>query len=166
MLTGFNRQEVIAMTGIKPSNLSYLDETELVKPLKIGNSKKPQVIYSVEQIIQIKLIQRLREQLSLQEIRKVLAYLTERQYKLSVFNCRMVLVEKELYLVENECEFGAYVLKASGKNKGQIMIHQIGQLGEAIIELQQEAIRKQILDFEKRAEGTLLETIPKAFSKS
>ncbi|MCY7273784.1 MAG: hypothetical protein LH702_08555 [Phormidesmis sp. CAN_BIN44] len=39
------------------------------------------------------------------------------------------------------------------------MIHQIGELGDAIIELQQEAIGGQILDFEKPTQGTLIESI-------
>ncbi|BAS60431.1 MULTISPECIES: helix-turn-helix domain-containing protein [Leptolyngbya] len=165
MTTGFNRQEVIAMTGIKPSNLSYLDETDLVKPHKIGESKKPQVIYSIEQVIQIKLIQRLREQLSLQEIRKIFQFLVDRQYQPSIFGCKLMRVGKELYFVESECEFGAYVLSVSGKHKGQIMIHQIGELGEAIVELQQEALKRQILDYEKRAKGTLLETVSQVMAK-
>lgn len=160
MSGGFTRQEVIAMTGAKASNLSYLDSTELVVPNKQGNPKRPTVIYSVEQVLQIKIIQRLREKLSLQEIRKILKFLEDRKYKPSLFECNLVLIEDQLYLIEDIEKFGAQilqVLKASGKDKGQVVIHEIGPLGDVIADLRREAHRHNVLDFEKRAKGTPLE---------
>lgn len=157
MTEGFERQEVIAMTGAKPGNLSYLDSTKLVVPRKDGNSKRPRVVYSVEQVLEIKIIERLRERLSLQEIRKVLHFLREKNYQPSIFSCNLVFIGKQLYLIENMNDFGVRVLEASGKNKGQVVIHEVGSIGDVIAELRNEARQKQILDFDKRAKGTLLE---------
>lgn len=157
MASGFIRQEVLAMTGIKPGNLSYLDSADLVKPQKNGNPKRPTVIYSVEQVLQIKIIQRLREKLPLQEICKVLRFLQARNYQPSLFNCNLVFIEKQLYLIEDTSDFGARVLEASGKNKGQIVIHQVGSIGDVIPELRREAYHHQVLDFDKRSRGTLLD---------
>lgn len=157
MISGFTRQEAIALTGMKSSKLSYLDETELVKPQKIGNSKRPKVFYSAEQILQLKVIQRLRERLSLQEIRKVIEFLEERNYQHSIFECKLVFVDAQLYLIEDWEEFGRIVLKASHKNKGQLIIHEIGKIGEVLSELEKEAERNAVPDFKKRTEGTPLQ---------
>lgn len=157
MISGFTRQEALSITGITEGRLSYLDRTGLVSPEKLGNPKKPKVIYSVGQIIDLKVISRLREKLSLQEIRKVLDYLKQRNYEQSLFECNLIFVDEDLYLVENWDEFGQTVVsKASGKDKGQIVIHDIGKIGEVISELQKEAEKRQVLDYEKRTRGTPL----------
>lgn len=156
MVQGFTRQETIALTGTKSGKLSYLDSTGLVVPKKIGSSKRPKVFYSAEQVLQLKVMQRLRERLSLQEIRKVIAFLKERNYKHSLFECNLVFIGDQLYLIEDWQNFGMMVLEASGKNKGQVAIHQIGAIGEVFSELQREAERNAVPDFPKRIEGTPL----------
>ena len=156
MIGGFTRRELITMTGAKPGNLSYMDRTGLVTPTKIGNLKRPVVIYTIEQVLQIKIIERLRERLSLQEIRKVLIFIQERNYKPSLFQCNLVLIGEQAYLIEDQSKFGSVVLEASGKNKGQIVIHEIGPIGDIIADLKREA-RGHVMDFDKRTKGTLLE---------
>ncbi|MEO8893283.1 MAG: MerR family transcriptional regulator [Coleofasciculaceae cyanobacterium] len=158
MTNGFTRQETIAITGVKSGRLSYLDKTGLVTPEKEGNHKHPKVIYNWEKVLQIKIIERLRENLSLQEIRKILDFLQKRGYSPSLFRCKLVFIDKQLYLIENWEKFGNLVLKASGTNKGQIVIHEIGAIGEILSELREEAERNHILDFNKRAKGTPLES--------
>lgn len=157
MTNGFTRQETIAITGAKSGRLSYLDKTGLVTPEKDGNPKHPKVTYNWEKVLQIKIIERLRENLSLQEIRKVLDFLQTRGYSPSLFRCKLVFVDKELYLIESWEKFGDLILKASGSNKGQVIIHEIGAIGEVLQELRQEAEKNEILDFNKRAKGTPLE---------
>ncbi len=159
MINGFTRQETIAITGVKSGRLSYLDKTGLVVPDKLGNPKHPKVVYDWEKILQIKIIERLREKLSLQEIRKVIEFLKTRGYNPSLFSCKLVLVDKQLYLIENWEKFGNLVLEASGANKGQIVIQEIGSIGEVLSELRQEAEKQQVLDFNKRAKGTPLEAV-------
>lgn len=156
MASGFTRQETLALTGISSGRLSYLDRTGLVLPIKFGNPKHPSVIYSWEQVLQIKTIERLRETLSLQEIRKVLDFLEKRGYEPSIFKCQLALIGSELYLIEDWEEFGKQVLKVSGKNKGQVAIQSIGSIGDVISDLWKEAEDHHILDFEKRTQGTPL----------
>lgn len=153
---GFTRQEVLSLTSLTSGRLSYLDRTGLVTPNKVGNPKRPKVIYSLEQILQIKVIERLREKLSLQEIRKVISFLEEQEYSPSLFTSKLVLVDSQLYLIENWEKFGTFVLEASGKNKGQIVIHQIGKIGEVLSELRTKAEKNHVLDFDKRIDGTPL----------
>lgn len=157
MVSGFTRQETLALTGMKSGKLSYWDETGLVVPEKFGNSKRPRVFYSAEQVLQLKIIQRLRERLSLQETRKVIDFLKERNYKPTLFECKLVFIGEQLYLIEDWQEFGKFVLEASGKNKGQIIIHEIGSIGNVISELESEAEKNTVPDYKKRTEGTPLE---------
>jgi DNA-binding transcriptional MerR regulator len=159
MTNGFTRQETIAITGVKSGRLSYLDKTGLVVPEKHGNPRHPRVVYDWEKILQIKIIERLREKLSLQEIRKVLEFLRARGYNPSLFSCKLVFIGKQLYLIEDWEDFGNLVLEASGTNKGQIVIHEIGSIGEVLSELRQEAKKHHVLDFNKRAKGTPLEDV-------
>lgn len=155
MVSGFTRQETIALTGVDSGRLSYLDRTKLVVPLKFGNPRHPKVVYSWQQVLELKIIERLREKLSLQEIRKVLKFLQERDYEPSFFVNNLVLVNKKLYLIEDPRDFGLTVLEASGKNRGQVVIHEVGAIGNIIDELAKEAEKHHVLDFEKRAGITL-----------
>ena len=151
MVSGFTRQETIALTGINSGKLSYLDRTGLVIPQKFGNSKHPKVVYSWQQVLEIKTIEALRERLSLQETRKVLKFLERRNHEPTFFVHNLVFVNSQLYLIEDLRDFGLTVLEASGKGKGQVVIHQVGAIGDIITELRREAEKHHVLDFEKRA---------------
>jgi DNA-binding transcriptional MerR regulator len=157
MLRGFTRQETILLTGIKSSQLSYFDRTDLITPQKIGNPTHPKVIYTWQQVLELKTIERLRVKLSLQEIRKVLDFLRIREHKPSFFSHQMVFVNSQLYLIENANDFGLTVLEASGANKGQVVIREIGAVGDVISELWKEAQKHQVLDFDRRAGDIPLE---------
>lgn len=155
MASGFARQETIALTGIKPGRLSYFDRTGFIVPQKFGNSKHPKVVYSWQQVLEIKTIEALGERLSLQEIRKVLKFLEERNHEPSFFIHNLVFVNSQLYLIEDLRDFGLTVLEASGKSKGQVVIHEVGAIGDIMTELTREAKKHHVLDFEKRAGITL-----------
>ncbi|AVH66221.1 MAG: hypothetical protein ACYTXA_13225 [Nostoc sp.] len=150
MASGFTRQETIALTGISSGRLSYLDRTELVVPEKFGNPQHPKVVYKWQQILEIKTIESLRQKLSLQEIRKVLYFLKFRDYEYSFFKHRLVFVNSQLYLIEDMQDFGLMILETSGKNQGQVVIHEIGEIGDVITELAIEAEKHHVLDFDKR----------------
>jgi DNA-binding transcriptional MerR regulator len=157
MASGFTRQEAIALTGISSGRLSYLDRTGLVVPDKFGNPKHPKVVYGWQKILEIKTIERLRERLSLQEIRKVLEFLKSKNYKPSFFIHSLVFLNSQLYLIEDLKDFGLMVLETSGKNKGQVVIHEVGPIGDVITDLYREAQKHHVLDFDKRAEILLRE---------
>lgn len=149
--SGFTRQETIALTGISSGRLSYLDRTQLVVPSKFGNPKHPKVVYSWKQVLGIKTIERLREKIPLQEIRKVLRFLKEHNYEPSFFAHNLVLLNSQLYLIKDLREFGLAVLEVSGDSKGQVVIHEVGPIGDIMAELAKEAEKHHVLDFEKRA---------------
>jgi DNA-binding transcriptional MerR regulator len=151
VVSGFTRQETLALTRIGSGRLSYLDRTGLVLPTKFGNSKHPKVVYSWQQVLEIKTIERLREKLSLQEIRKVLEFLKVKEHKPSFFAHSLVFVNSKLYLIEDLKDFSLTVLEASGSNQGQVIIHEVGPVGDVITELWKEAQKHHVLDFDKRS---------------
>lgn len=151
MTSGFTRQETIALTGISSGRLSYLDRTQLIVPSKFGNPKHPKVVYSWKQVLEIKTIERLREKIPLQEIRKVLKFLKDHDYESSFFAHDLVLLNSQLYLIKDLREFGLTVLEVSGDNKGQVVMHEVGPIGDIMTELAKEAEKHHVLDFEKRA---------------
>jgi DNA-binding transcriptional MerR regulator len=151
VISGFTRQETLALTRSSSGRLSYLDRTDLVVPSKIGNPKHPKVVYSWQQVLEIKTIERLREKLSLQEIRKVLNFLKLHDHHHSFFVHSLVFVNAQLFLIKDLENFGLIVLEASGNNRGQVVIQEIGPVGDVIVELWQEAQENHVLDFDKRA---------------
>ena len=157
MLRGFTRKEVMNLTGVTPGKLSYWDKTNVVSPVKIGNPKKPTVIYEWQNVIQLQVIMRLQEKLSLQEIRKILNFLESRNYSHSLFECKLFFVEHELYLVENSKDFAEYIVKASGKNKGQLALREVEPFRSILASLKTEAEAKCVPNFEERIKGTALE---------
>ncbi|MEM9808395.1 MAG: hypothetical protein AAF959_24285 [Cyanobacteria bacterium P01_D01_bin.56] len=120
-------------------------------PSKFGNPKHPKVVYGWKQVLEIKTIERLREKIPLQEIRKVLRFLEEHNYEPSFFAHNLVLLNSQLYLIKDLREFGLTVLEVSGDSKGQVVIHEIGSVGDIMVELAKEAEKHNVLDFEKRA---------------
>jgi DNA-binding transcriptional MerR regulator len=150
VISGFTRQEALVLTGISSGRLSYLDRTKLITPEKFGNPKHPKVVYTWQQVLEIKTIERLREKLSLQEIRKVLEFLKLKKHTPSFFVHSLVFVNAQLYLIEDLKDFGLIVLEASGKSKGQVVIQEIGAIGDVMTELWKEAQTHHVLDFDKR----------------
>lgn len=153
MESGFTRQETLRLTGLTSNKLSYLDRTDLVKPKKIGNPKHPTVIYSWEQILEIKTISRLREKISLQEIRQVINYLKQENYDFSIFKMSLLFFNSKLYWVKDEDELRKKVIELTGKYRGQFVIHSVTPIGDIITELWEEAKKHHVLDFDKRAKA-------------
>ena len=75
VIQGYTRQETANICGVNPSRLSYLDRNDLVVPQKIGNPKKPVCIYTWTQLLELKAIFKMREDISLQSIRQLVMFL-------------------------------------------------------------------------------------------
>jgi DNA-binding transcriptional MerR regulator len=151
--SGLTRQETIILTGVSSSRLSYLDSTMLVCPEKFGSPRRPIVVYGWDKILEIKIIDRLRGELTLQSIRKIAKDLDCTSVLLS--DSRLVFLDGSLYVLNerNWKSFGLKVLAAS--NRGQVYIRDICSASSIIDELR--AKKHKIIDFDKRVIGTPLE---------
>ena len=63
LIEGFTRSETLALTETTSNRLQYLEMKELVIPQRVGKSRRPTVIYSWEQILEIRAIKHLRQEI-------------------------------------------------------------------------------------------------------
>jgi DNA-binding transcriptional MerR regulator len=66
IIDGFTRTETLALTETTSNRLQYLEKAGLIIPQRIGKSRKPTVIYTWEQVLEIRAIKHLRQEISLQ----------------------------------------------------------------------------------------------------
>ena len=150
-MEGFTRQETLALTGTTSSRLSYLDRTGVVLPEKYGNPKKPTVIYSWEQVLEIRAISHLRQKISLQTVRKIIQFLNDSGFDESLRDKHLVVVNDEVFWVRRDCSDMPQVMKvADKKNKhcGQFVLIVIPQLASIINDVWKAAKKSKVVDFE------------------
>ncbi|MGG6239492.1 MerR family transcriptional regulator [Nodosilinea sp. AN01ver1] len=70
----FPRRHAVVLARSSPGRLAYLEKTGIVVPQRAGHPPRLEVLYSWEQILEIRAISRLRQHLSFQTIRKILQY--------------------------------------------------------------------------------------------
>lgn len=143
----FTRQETIALTETTSSRLAYLEAKNLVIPQKYGNSKKPTVIYTWQQILMIKAIDRFREKLSLQTTWKVLEFLR----KTGIKNKHLLVIDDKTYWVEGDWRNMPTIMQeifAPNKEICQSTIVIIPPLSNLVTEVWEAANKSKIIDYE------------------
>jgi hypothetical protein len=163
-MNGFTRQETLALTGITAGMMSYLDETGEVVPMRIGNTKRPNVVYSVDQVIDLKIASVLRPRMLWKDTVRVIRFVRGAGYCKSVFQVPLATVNGEMMRTSSWTEaglhddsFGRKVLEVAKTNKGRVTVQDMGMIGNVLGAIREAAISADILDFEKRVKGTLLE---------
>jgi DNA-binding transcriptional MerR regulator len=155
---GFTRKEVMALTGLKSGRLSYFDRTGLVQPEKIGDLKHPVVLYTWEQLLELRVIAKLGEQLSLQQIRQILKALQELGHSNHLFDKPLLFINSSLCIETGKNELGErLVAEVLGKHRGQLVFQWIDPLGELISEIEEEARKNPAINlenFKKRIKPT------------
>lgn len=145
---GFTRKEIMALTGLKSGRLSYFDQTELVQPEKIGGSKHPVVLYSWEQLLELRAIAKLRDRLSLQQIRQVIKFLRDSGYEDRLYNKPLLFINSSLCLETGKTELGdRLVTEVLGKHSGQLVFEWIDPLGQLAQEVEEDAEKNPAIDF-------------------
>ncbi|MGG6270854.1 MerR family transcriptional regulator [Leptolyngbya sp. AN03gr2] len=139
---------VIALTGLKSGRLSYFDQTGLVCPEKVGDPKHPQVAYSWEQLLELKAILKLREQISLQEIRQAIEFFRTSGHEPWLYNKKLIFINSTLFVETPQQGLAERLLiEVSGQHQGQLAFQWIDPLGDLEQELWQEAERNPAVDF-------------------
>ncbi len=101
-LTSFTTREVSRIVGASHHQLAYWDETGLLSPsLKAASGKGSRRLYSIQDIIELKILLRLlQSSLSLQRIRASFRFIRERTEPLTSL---IILTDgKTIYLYEDE----------------------------------------------------------------
>ncbi|NEQ43055.1 MAG: MerR family transcriptional regulator [Leptolyngbya sp. SIOISBB] len=151
MIEGFTRQETLALTQTTSSRLAYLDRTGVIVPQKYGNPKKPTVIYSWEQVLEIRTIAHMRKQISLQMVRKLVAFLDKHGLDTTLHDKHLVTTPNEVFLVAPDWADMPQVMKVAdreGAGLGQLVLMVLPPLNTVIQDIWQAATASNVIDFE------------------
>lgn len=151
LIDGFTRQETLALTGTTSNRLQYLERAELIRPKRIGTSKKPTVIYTWEQILEIRAIKNLRREVSLQTVRKIIDFLNKEGCDDSLRDKQLIIVNDEVFWVQNDWSDVPSVIKVAskkGKDIGQYVLFIIPTLIQVVKEVWEAAEKSRVIDFE------------------
>ncbi|PSN15020.1 hypothetical protein C7293_09070 [filamentous cyanobacterium CCT1] len=120
----FPRRHAVVLARSSPGRLAYLEKTGIIIPQRTGQSPRLEVLYSWEQILEIRAISRLRQHLSFQTIRKILQYFDDHGVSRTLRDKHLVInhhgvswvqpgtvAPQVIHLVGHGCSFmGQYVL--------------------------------------------------------
>jgi DNA-binding transcriptional MerR regulator len=163
-MSGFTRQEAIHLAGCTSSRLAYLEKVGLVIPYRFGNNGRPTVVFSWEQLLEIRAIKNLRkEDVSLQTVRKIIKFLDESGYDNSLRDKQLVVVGDEVFWIKQDwSDFGENIpttVKVAGKNNkevGQYVLLVIPPLTDIVSDIWEAARKSEVVDFnsfEQRAKA-------------
>lgn len=150
-MEGFTRQEALALTKTTSSRLAYLDRTGVIVPEKYGNSKKPTVIYSWEQVLEIRAINDLRQKVSLQTVRSIVKFLNDSGFDASLRDKHLVIANDEVFWVMPDWSDMPRIMKvADKKNKelGQFVLIVLPPIADIIKAVWETAKKSKVVDFE------------------
>jgi DNA-binding transcriptional MerR regulator len=99
LIEGFTRRETLALTETTSNRLQYLERVGLVIPERIGATSKPTVLYAWEQILEIRAIKNLRQEASLQTVRKIIKFLDDSGLDDTLRNKQLIVVDNDVFWV-------------------------------------------------------------------
>ncbi|MBD1903754.1 hypothetical protein NDI44_26905 [Trichocoleus sp. DQ-A3] len=162
-MSGFTRQETLHLAGCTSSRLAYLEKVSLVIPYRFGNNGRPTVVFSWEQLLEIRAIKNLRKDVSLQTVRKIIKFLDESGYDNSLSNKQLVVVCDEVFWIKPDwSDFSenmpttVKVADKDNKEVGQYLLLVIPPLTDIVNDIWEAARRSEVVDFksfEQRAKA-------------
>ena len=153
----FTRHEALILTKTTAARLAYLARTGIVVPQKDERAHCVQVVYTWEQILEIRAINTLRRKLSLQTIRKIVEFLGKNGFDTSLKDKHLVVINDDVGWVMPDWSDMPQVMKVAGKNVGQFVLVAIPPLSNLVDEIWQTARCSNVIDFEsfrQRAQPT------------
>ena len=161
LIEGFTRQETLALTETTSNKLQYLERVGLIIPSRIGVSKKPVVIYTWEQVLAIRAIKDLKQEISLQTIKKIIDFLNKEGCDDSLRDKQLIIVNDDVFWIQNDWSDVLSVIKVAsskGKYVDQYVLLVIPTLIQVVKEVWEVAQKSHAIDFEsftQRAKATL-----------
>ncbi len=113
----FSRQQALVLSGLSSGQLSRLDTAGIVCPKKLGSSTHPTVLYTANQIIELKAIAHYRRHLTNQELISVLENIRAQNFDLTLFQRFLVISCDWIYWVYAN-ELGDKVAQLCADNNG------------------------------------------------
>jgi DNA-binding transcriptional MerR regulator len=154
LIAGFTRSETLALTETTSNRLQYLELKELVVPQRIGKSRKPTVVYTWEQLLEIRAIKHLRQEISLQAVRKIVEFLNSSGFDDGLRDKQLVVIDNEVFWIRQDWQdfpekmpSAVKIAGGSGKGVGQYVLLVIPTLIETVNEVWEAARKSEVIDF-------------------
>lgn len=96
---GFDRQETMLLASVTSSRLAYLDRQKVIVPQRLGITKKTQIIYSWEQVLQVRLLTNFKQKISLALIKKIVRYFNDVGLIENWGDRHLVIIDDDFYSV-------------------------------------------------------------------
>lgn len=163
VIEGFTRRETLDLTETTSNRLQYLERIGLIVPERVGNSSKPTVIYTWEQVLEIRAIKNLRQEISLQTLRKIVDVLNKYGFDDSLRDKQIVAIDQDVFWIRRDwSDFFEQMPKAlkvaskKGKDIGQYTLIVIPTLIDIVDEIWAAAEKSKVINIEsfmKRAKA-------------
>ena len=147
----FTRRETVILTRTSPGRLAYLAKIGMVIPACIDNPPQRQLYYSWEQILELRAIRQLRGQISLQMIRKVMAFLEGIVGDRTLHDKRLVITDGEVNWVQVESGESPHIVRVAAKTNrhvGQLNLVVTPPVSDLVSEIWEIARQSNVIDFE------------------
>jgi DNA-binding transcriptional MerR regulator len=153
----FTRHEAVILTRTSPSRLAYLAKTGIVVPYRLQQAGRWRLFYSWDQILELRTIHHLRQQTSLQTIRKILRFLEDQGGDHRLCNQKLVITEDGVSWVAGNLHAGQdpQVVQVVGRTKqsrrhvGQLQLLTVPTVPELVADLWEVARQSRVIDFEQ-----------------
>jgi DNA-binding transcriptional MerR regulator len=161
VITGFSKLEVEALTGLTFHKLTYLDRAEILKPDRtfLPGKKQATLTYSWSKVLELRAIAALREDTTLQSIRKLIAFLDEYCDDPRLSSKRVMIYNGEIYWIEPDFVDLPGLMVATSKNPGQLSHYELSILPDLRGEIIKAAKESNIVDFESFLERSNLKEV-------
>ncbi|MEO1093607.1 MAG: MerR family transcriptional regulator [Cyanobacteria bacterium J06638_28] len=153
----FTRHETIVLTRTSPGRLAYLARTGVVVPTLNQADPAHHPIYSWEQILELRAIQNLRRQVSLQTIRKILTFLQGNSGDRCLHNKQLLVDDGTVDWVMTTPEAQPQIVRVADRgdrNVGQLELMISPSRNDLAYEVWETARRSNVIDFESFRQRT------------
>jgi DNA-binding transcriptional MerR regulator len=147
----FTRRETVILTRTSPSRLAYLARTGVVVPVCHMEASGKTLYYTWEQILELRAIQHLRRQVSLQMVRKILAFLEGIGSDRSLHDKHWVVANGAVTWVQVQGPESPQVVQVAARTNrhvGQLQLMTLPPPSTFAEEVWQAARRSKVIDFE------------------
>lgn len=168
LIQGFTRIETIELAGTTSNRLQSLERAELIIPTRIGNSPRPAVFYTWEQILEIRAIKSSKEKASAQAVKNVIEFLDKNGLDDSFSDKQIIVMDEHVFWVRIDwIDFFEQMperLKTdiqAADHIRQYLLIVIPHLSTIVSEVWQAAENSKAVDFEtfkQRAKASQLKT--------
>ena len=116
----FTRRHAVILARSSTSRLKYLEKTGIVVPWRPEGTSKTEVLYSWEQILEIRAIACLRQYLSFQAIRKIIQYFEDHGFERSLRDKQLIVKNGNVTWVHPSSNLAPQMIQLRGKRDSQV----------------------------------------------